>query len=98
MRPVEFTEQTTIFGPPENWDESVDGKCMNLPVGIFPCEHRKGMVYAISMWLPSPKDIEEILKGKPIAVQIYGGQPPISLYTIDDEGTPNIDESWKDGD
>lgn len=45
--------------------------------------------FVITCWKPSEKDIESILTGRPICLQIYGGQPPVSIYICDEKGELN---------
>lgn len=44
------------------------------------------------IWQPSKEDIEAIVAGRPIILQIHSnGLPPVSLFTMDENGKPNND-------
>lgn len=47
-------------------------------------------VFWTEAWKPSKEDIEAINRGEPIYIQIHSnGLPPISVFTIDEEGWSN---------
>jgi hypothetical protein len=44
------------------------------------------------VWQPSKEDIEAIVSGRPVILQIHSqGLPPVSLFTQDENGQPNND-------
>lgn len=85
MRACYFPEANKTLGPPKGWDES-KGVCHHLAVAMVP---DTDSYYSISAWIPSKEDNEAILQGKQIYLQVWGGQPPVSVYTVSDEGIPN---------
>lgn len=44
----------------------------------------------ITAWLPSKEDLKELNAGKPLIMQVYKEMPVSMLYTVNDEGKPNI--------
>lgn len=44
------------------------------------------------MWQPSQEDIEAIVAGRPIILQIHSwGLPPVIMLTLDEHGEPNVE-------
>jgi hypothetical protein len=44
------------------------------------------------MWQPSKEDIEAIVAGRPVILQIHSnGLPPVALFTLDENGESNND-------
>lgn len=81
MKAIQFPEANKTY--------TAEG-CHDLPV--LQMTHKEGekeQIFCISAWLPSEKDLEEINKGNPIYLQIYGGQPPVAVYTVNENKEPN---------
>lgn len=91
MQATDFPERNQMFGKPKNWDEERDGKIYELPVCVQEDPHNSGRIYCISAWKPTEQDFIEFFKGKPIYLQVWGGQPPVALYTVKDDGEPHLD-------
>lgn len=80
MKPIKFKESNKVYGAPENWDEKQHGECSALQV--FEGETPSGLNAIISVWQPTPEEVEDIKSGKPIYLHITGnGHPPVCLYT-----------------
>lgn len=74
--------------------------CFDLPVYryIHRQDGKPDQQFCISAWKPSEKDMEALKAGRPIMLQIYGGQPPVSVYTCDENGMQNEIENGKKDD
>ena len=95
MHPITFPEvNVPAFGKPKDWVDERDGVCLAIPAYVGEDQHRPGMQYVVTMWQPSYKDMEEISRGKPIVLQCWGGMPPVSLYTVADDGSLNEDPKF----
>ncbi|QEZ47193.1 hypothetical protein [Cupriavidus oxalaticus] len=72
MRPLTTDYTNAMLGAPADWDPTVHGECIGLPV------HRD---HANNRWLswyqPTEQDIANLLAGVPIRLSVYGaGHPP----------------------
>lgn len=76
MTPGNIKGATRALGKPTNWDDK-DGECATLYVR----DHRgAGPTIMQSAWYPSPEEIEQMIKGEPVILSIWGpSHPPVSL-------------------
>lgn len=49
-----------------------------------------GVTCFVVAFMPDKKDIESLMKGNPVFVQVYKEVNPTLVYTLNDEGEPNI--------
>jgi hypothetical protein len=83
MLPVDFEGAVEAKAPP-GLEEQVD----SLPVKFFQDEN--GNVSFVSMWLPSKEDIDAMLAGRGIMLQIHLPFVPIlRMLTFDENGEIN---------
>jgi hypothetical protein len=92
MQPINFPGAREI-GKPENM---TDEQCFSVYAATIDYNYTgsDGVLYEARMWTeawkPSKEDIEAINRGEPIYIQIHSiGLPPISVFTIDEEGKCN---------
>lgn len=80
MKPAEFPEANTIFGPPDgmavdqvhpihSWLGSVNGGSLD------------GMSLVITAWRPTPEEIEQLKNGGLVYIAMIGGLMPHNLNT-----------------
>lgn len=96
MKPTEFEGCNHKYGPPEGW---TDDQCQTIPAMVF--EHEieilegsgatTKQLFVITGWKPSEADLKKLNEGGLVYLQVYGGMPPVCVYTVDDEGKPNFD-------
>lgn len=91
MIPSDFEGSNRVFGPPKTWDEKVQGVCLPLPVLVEEDPHNPGNHFVVSKWMPSEADLKAINDGQGIYLQCWGGMPPVCLWTIDKDGTNNVE-------
>lgn len=77
MKSVHFEGCNKRFGPPEGMS---DEECFT--VHALEIDGR-----VTTAWLPSIEDLKNLRSGKPIYLSCFGGMPPVSLFTINDDGT-----------
>ena len=75
--PPGYDDIAISMKPPKGWDESRDGKCIDLPVV------RTHDGQAISCWKPSLRDLLRLLTGRPLWLSVFmnGAQPPVCVST-----------------
>lgn len=84
MRSIHFDEANTFFNKPETM---TDEECYSVSAYLGEVEGRK---FINTCWMPNKEDIEAILAGRPIVLQINGGiMPPVALFTYDENGNSN---------
>ena len=84
MRPINFEGANTNCTKPEGM---TDDQCGTLPTEQGTTHD--GFKNSNSCWMPNEKDIEAILAGKPVWLQVLGAQPPVALFTINDNNEVN---------
>ena len=85
--PVYFEGCNRRFVKPSSM---TDEECTPLDAFVFAVPE-SDVVVTRTYWMPSKEDIDAINAGRGIALDIYisGGMPPVSLFTLDDEGNIN---------
>lgn len=94
MRPIQF-EGAKEMHKPENM---TDEQCYSLWAHQHDYQYAgpDGQQHAARMWTevwqPNKEDIEAIVAGRPVILQIHStGLPPVALFTLDEKGEPNND-------
>jgi hypothetical protein len=73
---IEGTNAT--LGEPDGWNRHRDGICASLPVRVE--QLLSGHTSMTSSWLPTMEEIEAIVAGAPIHLQIISSvHPPVCL-------------------
>jgi hypothetical protein len=74
MKPIVFEGYELILGAPKDWDASVNGPCLGLPIA-------RDNGCCVSVWDLSWRERLAVLFGGRIAVWVHSGrtQPPIAL-------------------
>jgi hypothetical protein len=92
MHPINFLGAEEIVKPENMTDE----QCFSVYATKHEYEYTglDGVIYKATYyteaWKPSKEDIEAINRGEPIYIQVHSnGLPPISLFTMDEEGRSN---------
>lgn len=92
MTPIQFEGAHEVGKPKEMTDE----QCSSLWAHNYDYVHigTDGKEYDariwIEVWQPSKEDIQAIAAGRPIILEIHSmGLPPVRLFTVDENGTPN---------
>jgi hypothetical protein len=84
MRPIHFPESNREFSKPS---DMTDEQCSSISAYVG---ESNGFPYINTVWMPNKEDIDAINAGRPIILSITSnGMPPVSLFTCDEEGTPN---------
>lgn len=92
MHPIHFEGAKEMHKPADMTDE----QCFSL--WAMPVDHTYTDVtgnpvqsrFWVEMWQPSKEDIEAIIAGRPIILQIHSeGLPPIAVFTVDENGVSN---------
>jgi hypothetical protein len=69
--PIEFASHW--LQPPPDWDRNKYGEC-----GVLEIRERDGVME--SAWYPSPEELAELAKGRPVILTIRSHEhPPVSL-------------------
>lgn len=86
MRSIHFPGSNKTYTKP---DSMTDEECGSVST----YEHKDdfGVVRSVTtLWMPNKEDIEAIMAGRPIYLQITGsGMPPVALFTCDEKGDIN---------
>lgn len=78
MIPKRIAGATRYLGAPKGWEPESDGDCSHLAILDVPSE---GSPVMISAWEPTPKEVEAIVAGQPIYLQVRGtAHPPVMLW------------------
>jgi len=77
FRPIDFHGSTHVFGAPKNWDETVHGKCIGLP--LLKMEGESGLTTYTSFWAPTFWERIKLFFGAKVALSIAGMQPAVAL-------------------
>jgi hypothetical protein len=85
MRAIHFPEANTMFTKPEGMTDEECGS-----VSAYAGAYEDGTRYVLTCWQPSYEDLQAFNAGRPLVLQILGGMPPVSLWTQDAEGQPNV--------
>lgn len=73
MKPGPIMFANRWLGPPDGWDRNKHGDC-----GALEIRERDGVME--SAWYPSPEELAELAKGRPVILTIWGHEhPPVSL-------------------
>lgn len=87
MKPVNFEGSNQIFTTPKGMTTD---QCGNLHA--FKGLTDDGFPYILTCWQPSEKDIEAIINGQPVVVQVISTSfAPMSLWTMNEDGTANAE-------
>ena len=85
MRPIHFPEANTTFHKPATMS---DEQC--LPVSAYAAHAPDGNLFVMTCWMPSYEDLQALNAGRPLLLQIFGGMPPVAMYTNDAQGEANL--------
>lgn len=82
MKPVDFLEANTLFGPPPGIDES---QCATVRAysGLAGGGSMDGSPLVVTAWKPEPRELEDIISGKPIFLTFVGVGLPPHMATTD---------------
>lgn len=72
MESKEIRFATHKLGPPPDWNTERDGVCGILSI------RKRDNIYE-SAWYPSKDELKLLLKGEPVILTVWGGQPPVSI-------------------
>ena len=85
MRPIDFPESNITFSKPS---DMTDEQCSSI--SAYTGKDQNGIPYINTVWMPNKEDIEAINAGRPIILSITGsGMPPVSIFTVDENGSVN---------
>jgi hypothetical protein len=74
MNPAVIEGHVTVAGRPENWDESVQGKCHGLPLRL---DLVGDLQFMRSAWEPSDDELARLIAGATIELGISAPQHPV---------------------
>lgn len=84
MMPIDFEGAKTLNKPPGWKDEDCN------PMPVFQGVNDKGQPFNFSIWQPSYEDIQAIIAGRPIYLNIINNyQPPVDMWTMDENNERN---------
>jgi len=87
LKPIKTKICNHEFGAPFNWDASVRGECIPLPV-----YHDKGNSTFYSYWELTDEERKRIADGAHIILGVVGnGHPPVSVNVSNE-----VIKEWKD--
>lgn len=79
MIPARVEGATRWLGAPRDWRPEENGDCSHLAIRDDFLDG--GMPVMISAWEPTPAEIQKIIEGKPIYLQICGSaHPPVAVW------------------
>lgn len=100
MQPINFEGAREIHKPQNMTDEQCKSLWAHSHDYEFTGEDGKqyqGRVWT-EVWQPSKEDIEAIVAGRPIILQIHSnGLPPVGLFTMAGNGNPSNDKNNNNG-
>lgn len=77
VKALDFEGATRRLGAPKDWNYEKDGICWGLDV----IDHDG---YMVSLWQPSPAELELLNQGKPVQLWVMGtGHPPVNLQVVE---------------
>jgi len=84
MTPCSFPQANTVYGPPEDLDES---QCQRIPAyqGQVQGGSVDGAAFVVVAWLPEAVDLERLAAGQPIYLSMMGGLAPHFITTTFNE-------------
>lgn len=89
FNPIKTNRTNASLGAPTNWDATVDGECVALPVQI---DQEQGCFH--SWWRPGLDELECLLNGGAVRLTVFGGShPPVALNADAIEANPGVGES-----
>lgn len=71
MIPVKFTEHNCVFGPPDGFSEE-QVKSLYCYDGMVNQGSVDGVEILVTAWIPSQKELEDIIAGRPIFLTTMG--------------------------
>ena len=74
MKPVKFKGNNCTF---------YANDCGDLPAKVNYYKDDTGRITGksiISAWMPTAEELKALNEGKPLFLEVIGGQPPVSLY------------------
>lgn len=79
MIPKRIEGATRYLGAPPNWQPEANGECSHL--AIVDTKLDGGMPVMISAWEPTPAELEAMLAGAPVYLQVCGSvHPPVCIW------------------
>jgi hypothetical protein len=92
MKPIQFEGAREIGKPKNMTDEqcsSIWAHSYDFPLTCSDSKQYQARIWT-EMWQPSKEDIEAIVAGRPIILQIHSeGLPPVSMLMLNEHGEPN---------
>jgi len=80
MKILNSQHTTRRLGAPENWNEA-NGVCDTLPIIDGDCN---GVPVMVSLWKPSPKELEMLNSNGHIELWVYGDNHPVVGVAVND--------------
>jgi hypothetical protein len=80
MIPKRIAGATRYLGAPKGWEPEADGDCSHLAIVDVPSTNG-GSPVMISAWEPTPKELEALVAGAPVYLQVVGSaHPPVMVW------------------
>lgn len=76
MNPYHFHGQHAVLEAPRDWDHETEGECGGLPIRMLDGG-------CLSVWKPTPEELEKLNSGGAVTVWVAGHQPVMSLGACD---------------
>lgn len=87
MMPRDFEGANIKLMKPEGWR---DEECMSYVPAMIGVDE-SGHSFIATAWYPSKEDLDALNSGRPIILKVLSKQtPPVSLFTIDENGNANL--------
>jgi hypothetical protein len=86
MIPIGFEGSNRRFEKPGSM---TDEQCQGIDAFMFPDPNGNGVIIRTA-WQPNKEDIEAVMAGRPIVLDIYSPvMIPVSIFTYDEKGEIN---------
>jgi hypothetical protein len=87
MNPKKHPSNNRTICPPSDWDDR--GGKLQIPA----MHATQGKIYGVdvfvSWWKPSEDELMCLLRGGSVQLTCLGGQPPVNLSAVDENGSHN---------
>lgn len=82
MEILKSKHATRELGKPKDWDDEINGKCDSLPIIDIQSEGYVNVM--VSLWKPSPKELEMLMSNGHIELWVYGDLHPVVGISVND--------------
>ncbi len=85
MMPIDFEGANITMEKPKGM---TDEQC--LPLRAMRGIDDNGVLFFVEVWQPNKEDVEAIVAGRPVIIQVLSAAlPPIAMWTVNENNEPN---------